>query len=136
MSVVACQKCTDFFTSTISEMVSHLVLVHQNDLALHITCDKPGCQSTFTRVFSYKSHLRPTHRDINIKKPVAQLTHGIEEVNRDGRVVYEDEEIVDTQNGDEMNNMKRAKVLYLLKLKEKNFLTQTSLDSVVQDTYN
>ena len=47
-------------------MVSHLVLYRQNDTGLHITCDIPGCQLTFTRVFSYKSHLRRTHRDINI----------------------------------------------------------------------
>ena len=92
-------------------------LVHQNDPGLHITCDISGCQLTFTRVFSYKSHLRPTHRDKKFKKPVAQLTHCIEEVNQ------VNEEIVDTQNVDEMNKMKRANALYLLKLKEKNFLT-------------
>ncbi|XP_046841847.1 NACHT, LRR and PYD domains-containing protein 12-like [Xenia sp. Carnegie-2017] len=56
-------------------------------------------------------YLSEASKNINIKKPVEQLTHGIEEVNRDGRVVHEDEEIVDTQNGDERNKMKRANAL-------------------------
>ena len=42
--------------------------------------------------------------------------------------------IVNPENEDETEEMKRTNALYLLKLKETNFLTQTSLDSVVQGT--
>lgn len=134
MNPINCQVCTNFFTSCISEMVSHLVLVHQNDPGLHIICDVPGCQSTFGRVFSYKSHLRRSHKDIDIKKPVVQLTHGVHSVNAEERFIHESEDIVNPQNEDEMDEIKRTNALYLLKLKETNFLTQTSLDSVVQGT--
>jgi hypothetical protein len=115
-------------------MVSHLVLVHQDDPGLHIICDVPGCQSTFGRVLSYKSHLRRTHKDVDIKKPVAQLAHGVQGLDHAEERLHQFQGIVNPENEDETEEMKRTNALYLLKLKETNFLTQTSLDSVVQGT--
>jgi hypothetical protein len=133
MAPINCQVCTHFFTVSISEMVSHLVLVHQNDPGLHIKCDVPGCQATFGRVFSYKSHLRRGHKDIDIKRPVAQLTHDVQGLNGEERLdLFQGN--VNIQNEDETEKMRRTNALYLLKLKETNFLTQTSIDSVVQGT--
>ncbi|CAB3999486.1 Hypothetical predicted protein [Paramuricea clavata] len=72
-------------------------------------------------------------KDIDIKKPVAQLTHNVQGLNAEERL-DQFQGIVNPQNEDETEEMKRTNALYLLKLKETNFLTQTSLDSVVQGT--
>ncbi|CAB3998227.1 hypothetical protein AC249_AIPGENE17010 [Paramuricea clavata] len=109
-------------------MVGHLVKVHRDDPSLHIVCDVSGCQSTFSRVFSYKSHLRRTHKDIdtNIRQPMRAIDIVEPEVPERGG---DNNEIA--QNGDEI---KRLNALYLMKLKEVHYLTQTSLDSVVEGT--
>ena len=134
MNRINCQVCRDFFTATISDMVSHLVLVHQNDPGIHIICEVPGCQSTFGRVFSYTSHLRRSHNNIDLKKPVTQL----EDAHDDAETFdnFQGNILVNPQNQvvDESEETKRINALYLLKLKETNFLTQTSLDTVVQGT--
>ena len=135
MNPINCQVCAHFFTTSISEMVSHLVLVHQNDPGLHIICDVPGCISTFSRVFSYKSHLRRSHKDIDIKKPVAQIIPNVQGLNAaEERLDSFQGNVISPQNEDDTEEMKRTSALYLMKLKETNFLTQTSLDNVVQGT--
>lgn len=116
-------------------MISHLVLVHKNDQQVHLTCEVPGCQATFQRVFSYKSHLRRIHSDIDLTQNLDFEEHNVSQECQE----YEDEPMeVDTDNSglydqvqDREEAYKKQNALYLLKTKETQLLTQKALDEIV-----
>lgn len=129
MNGIRCQICVNFFAPSLSKMVSHLVRVHKDDPGLHIVCDVPGCQSTFSKVYTYKSHVHRCHKNVDDIRP---LGIGIEEMEIPD-TANDNMEIVnnEVQNDDDIE---RSNALYLMKLKESRLLTQTSLDSVVEGT--
>ena len=129
MNEVRCQICVNFFAPSLSKMVSHLVRVHKDDPGLHIVCDVPGCQSTFSKVFTYKNHVRRHHKNVDDIRPPGIDIGELETPDRgnDNMAIIHNE----TRNDDDI---KRSNALYLMKLKESHLLTQTSLDSVVEGT--
>jgi hypothetical protein len=123
-------------------MLSHLVLVHKDDPDIHITCEVPGCQATFTRVHSYKSHLRRSNRNVDLKAPIevdededGQPRDETDrmEVENEAIPIDEDDDIgLYDKLEDRAEANKRLNALYLLKTKETQLLTQKTLDSIVE----
>lgn len=122
-------------------MISHLVSVHRNDPHIHITCEVPGCQVTFTRVHSYKSHLRRSHKNVDLKAESGEekdQQEGDEEemMEIDDEASPLDMPTDDTGLYDKLEDRaeanKRLNALYLLKTKETQLLTQKAVDEIVE----
>ena len=65
---ISCQLCDSFFfCSKIYFIVSNLIFVHKNDLQIHLTYEVPGCQATFSRVYSYKKSPSPCSQGRNME---------------------------------------------------------------------
>ena len=145
-----CQICSTFYSLTIALMLSHLCKVHVHDPDFFVRCDVPDCQRTFRNANTYKSHLRRTHREVDLHDEqilsvddamaiaeqiddsegtdVEMIDLATEDVNQS-----EEENLYDRLE-DRTEANKRLNALYLLSTKEANLLTQKALDGIVDGT--
>ena len=92
---------------------------------------------TVTKVFTYKSHVRRHHKNVDDNRPLGTNIGELETPNRDNDNTAIDGNYEDDGNtavDENIDDIKRSNALYLMKLKESHLLTQTSLDSVVEGT--
>ena len=145
-----CQICSTFYSLTIALMLSHLCKVHVHDPDFFVRCDVPGCQRTFRNVNTYKSHLRRTHREVDLHDEqvlavddAMDIAEHVEDSERTDvemidltteNVHQSDEENLYDRLEDRNEANKRLNALYLLSTKESNLLTQKALDGIVDGT--
>ncbi|XP_028416072.1 uncharacterized protein LOC114539659 [Dendronephthya gigantea] len=108
-----------------------MVKVHRSDPNLHIVCEISGCNQSFSKVFSYKTHLYRKHKDFeNNAAEVEHIRTLLTEETDDLMIVDEYSEVNNLSN----NNNRRENAFFLLQVKEKNLLTQRCLDEIVSGT--
>ena len=119
-------------------------------LTFFVRCDVPGCKRTFRNVNTYKSHLRRTHREVDLHD---EQVLGVDDVMDIAEHVSDSEgmdvEMIDLapendSKSDEENLYdrlenrneahKRLNAQYLLSTKEANLLTQKALEGIVDGT--
>lgn len=120
----ACPMCSDFTAPTFQLLQLHLFRVHSGDF--HVTC----CMAHFTSASSYRKHLQRHHRD-QYSKPCDGSSSSLENHNGDPVNEVENTSCAATQPTQCMN--KRNTAMWVLRLKETQKLTQTCVDSMLQD---
>ncbi len=135
-----CPLCRDFCTRQISVLIKHIGLVHANKATLfHIVCGLGGCQKRFTNFRTYRNHLYSVHTDSDASSnpeptpvPIASLVCGNGDDGGD-----DEEDGTSTAMQDHTTSsdlLQEAAARFVLKTKETHRLTQTVMNSIIEDT--
>ena len=134
-----CPLCRDFCTQQISALIKHIGLVHASTATpFHIVCGLGRCQKRFSNFRTYRNHLYSIHTDsdaLSIPEPapvpIASLVCG------GGDDGDDEEDGTSTAMRDRATSsdlLQEAAARFILKTKETHRLTQTAMNSVIEDT--
>lgn len=140
-------------TNSLTELLSHIRLLHAHQPLLCIRCGIGGCQRTFGNFGTYQNHISLYHRREANPTNVASVEgdgddggdgvdggideHASDESDSDSDMEGEEgNELEDNgaEDGESQLDPLRNAALFLLKLKESHKLTQVALQGVIEGT--
>ena len=128
-----CPMCSYFAAPTLKGVVRHIGAVHSFDAAFHVHCGIGSCPKTYTNWHSYKKHMYSRHRDIlDVSSsyvalpPVNSMTESAVE-NADEHALE-----IPTEPTSQVDK-KFSTALFIMKAKEVNKISQSSLNALLQD---
>lgn len=141
-----CPASLSSLTFKLTEYIQHIRLFHSHQPNFFLTCGIRGCQRTFKNFGTFKNHVSSRHslpRVNNVSDGGCSslcFGDGAGEDNDDDDGTTMDDgmtmatEVSDTieKEPDVAKTLKRSAALLLLKLKEKQKLTQVALQSVIE----
>lgn len=138
-SLKHCQLCDEFTSTTLSELVRHLSLVHAHLAGFHLRCGLNGCQKAFRNILTYCNHIYAFHTDSHVSEPHVSEPS---QTNSDGGWVsdLDDGELDQPLNLQpseptplDPSELKKAAATWILKVKEGHKLPQSTINSVFND---
>lgn len=125
----------------LTDYLKHVVLFHSHQPNFSITCGIGGCLRIFKNIRTFRNHISARHSGTDYldssrfeSTNVEGNCHG--NSCSDIETIDESEDIaadaVQCYKGDRKTMLKRSSALFLLKLKEKQKLTQVTLQSIVE----
>ena len=128
-----CSLCHSFSSHSMASVLRHIGAVHAHEPGFHIVCGIDGCPRTYRNYHSYRKHLRGPHHRWSVLSEESTSNDTISS----GEVCLE-EESVDLAHNCSMQprsgeQLKRSTALFLLKNKEVYKISQTAINSLVND---
>lgn len=125
-----CPLCSWFGAPTMKHVLRHIGAVHAHDASFHVCCGIAGCPRTYKKFHSYRQHLYRHHRDA-----IDGITSSTPAHNS-----FEDDNYSDSKvtSPDDVSDSvaflsKKEAGLFLLKTKEVYKVSQSNLDSLIDD---
>lgn len=143
-----CPLCSDFSAPTIQIILKHIGRVHANCAGFQITCGVDACEKSFKNFRRFKDHLKKVHHfqpQLDLESTHSNETNEQETVgdgDDDTDMQTNDESLINgggleeqSDTGEVLRDLDRlkARALWILKLKEKRNLTQSTLNEVLLD---
>ena len=119
-----CPMCSDFSAPTFQLLQVHLFRVHSGDF--NVTC----CNIQFKTASAYRKHMQRNHRNVTTTSSSSQVTLEHEEDVGATNLSW-DPENSDASPSNSLNSEANI-AMWILKLKESNKLTQTSVNQILQ----
>lgn len=132
-----CPLCADFSAPSLQLLLRHIGQVHANCEGFKLTCGIDHCKSTFRSFKRFRAHLKSIHQLLGAEdKQICTGSAGTNQpiLANSGEMDNEllEDEHMDTQSDPQFEQLKR-RALWILKLKEKRKLTQSTLEEILQD---
>lgn len=143
--VLDCPLCAEFHAPTIQLMIPHIRLVHSNQPGFRVTCGLDGCQRTFQNMKTYTNHLYQFHMISRAITMPTQIPSSNEKEGESGSTSKDEyqspedtlESLSTCESGLSRNTLKEELQSYtaswILKTREVYKLTQSSMNSTIQD---
>ena len=138
--------CFHFAAPTLKAVVRHVGAVHSHDPMFHVRCGVEDCPRTYRNFLTYKKHMYTKHRSVlnlSVMEAARETdTSSLSTTVSADVVVMGDVDLFsepDVQpeaeytSSDQMIADKKVSALFLLKAKEVNKISQSSLNAVIQD---
>ena len=138
-AMYVCQLCDHFAAPSYSSVLRHIGAVHSHDASFRIHCGIESCPRVLRNYHSFRRHLRKKHNFLlqtglgeDEEQPVDATVDSVYAENGSESVETIGEGGVrhEASAGEE----KRVQAMYILKLKEKYKLAQTTVDNIIDDT--
>ena len=132
-SLKHCQLCDEFTSTTLSELVRHLSLVHAHLPGFHLRCGLSGCQKEFRNLLTYRNHIYAFHTDSHASEPSQTNSDGGSSDLDDGEL----DQPLNLQPSEptplDPSELKKAAATWILKVKEGHKLPQSTMNSILND---
>ena len=135
---IVCPLCPSVMQklSNIKDYLKHIQLFHSHQPNFFITCGIDGCMRTFKSMGSFRNHVSSRHSctafpDYSSSVASTSLDNDACENSSSNEDDVEEFDI-GVENADSATMLKKLSATFLLKLKEKQKLTQTSLQSIIK----
>lgn len=137
-----CPLCSHFATPTLKAVVRHVGAVHSHDPAFHVRCGVEDCPRTYRNYLTYKKHMYTKHRSVlnlsvmETARETDTSSTSADEVITDDVALFSEPDVEpegEHISSDQMIADKKASALFLLKAKEVNKISQSSLNAIIQD---
>ena len=138
-----CQLCNHYASFSYDCVLRHVGAVHSHENGFSLRCGFDCCPKVLTNYHAFRRHLRKKHGYClkTYSPPIGedQLREMDEAVNPGTDVEPENTRYMDHDSSDRRYQSspvseKRSNALYILKLKQKYKLAQTTVDGVLGDT--
>lgn len=136
---LVCPLCPTLYYNSLGDYIKHIELMHSNQPNFSVTCGIGGCLRIFKNVRSFRNHVSAYHSKADLVTNNTHAdTHAGLDYEEDSAIGDDhDNSIIDSVNVvspevDPYILLKRSTATFLLKLKEKQKLTQVALQSVVE----
>ena len=125
-----CSMCSHFAAPTLKAVIRHIGAVHSHDAFFHVYCGIEGCPRTYKSFHSYKKHMYSKHRYIlDISQPA--IPPPINPVTATAMENPDDEPTLEMPESQVSRKVSAA--LFIMKAKEVNKISQSSLNVLLQD---
>ena len=142
---LACELCSaaSHLKFCVSDYIKHLKLFHAHQPNFKVTCRIGGCQRNYSNLGTFQNHVYAVHSEdlIDVSTETILVNSTEDDGNDFSDVTDSDndepccEDSVETDNNQECSSessMQKSSALFLLGIKEKFKLTQSSIDGIVQ----
>jgi len=126
-----CQLCRKYAAFSYASVLRHIGTVHAHEAGYNVTCGIEECPSKFTNHHAFRRHLKKKH-------PHVMVTQDPEPEELEFLHVQDDSEEegsgISIATSLKTKEDKKAAAMFILKLKEKHQIAQTTVDEILQDT--
>lgn len=146
MVQLMCSLCGTHSEKNLRMLLKHIRLIHADDPHFSIECTLQGCQRKFRNFHTYRNHVYFSHKNYNgepSKDSGGQQnppSDSDSDKNETSDEDSDDQDIDDSNNNadedaDDPNppNLSRAAAIWILKVREKYLLPQSTIEAVIQD---
>ncbi len=129
-----CPLCADFSAPSLQLLLRHIGSVHASREGFKITCGVELCRTTFRSFKRFKAHLKSKHKLLGSEdEPEAtDIDQSFPDNPSEDNDGLPDDQDMYTQSDPQLEQLKR-RAMWILKVKEKRKLTQSTLEEILQD---
>lgn len=141
-SILVCPCCGSFSANSLTNLLSHIRLLHADAPNFAIDCNFQGCRRNFKKFHSFRNHVYAFHSTSGKQLQQTPIDHQDDILHCDLDVDSDDNEqgfeneplCVGTPSfADFTELIQRAAATWILKVRECHRLPQSTLESIVKD---
>ena len=139
-----CNLCVSFIAFTLSLLLNHIGRCHSSDPDFHALCGINGCTRTYKKYVSFRNHVKIKHKDVLLAERDRVDTEQENGISSESEVEFDmndSENLYDDANHlpqfdflQATDEIRRTSALHLLKMKDRDRVSQTAIDSFVDNT--
>ena len=130
-----CQLCHHYGSFSYASVLSHIGSVHSHEYNFLVCCGVDGCTRTYTNYHAFRRHILNRHRYLldcsstsmpsQSEDPLAEQVPALDDLDHNTDTLLSPQTV---------QSERRSSAMFILKLKEKHKLAQTTVDDILADT--
>ena len=133
-AMFVCQLCNHYGSFSFASVLSHIGSVHSHGCNFSVCCGVDGCTRTYTNYHAFRRHVVNRHGYLLDDSSTPVTFQSADPLGDQGPALALDDvdHVVDRLPSPQ--TQRRSSAMFVLKLKEKHKLAQTTVDDILADT--